>query len=280
MSKNGESLNSLKVGIMGCGHLGQAIAQSLVKQGLKKENLLISYRGNPLTYQKLEAQGLSSCLTTNQKLFQEAEIVLITVKPQDVLALKEIDLASKALVVSCLAGVSREMLHRILGTDVYRMMFSGPDTIASGKGVAAMFPEHENLKMLLRSIKLTHIKTMTENDLDIFTAGVCMPAAILKVENANEQKKAIDRISTEYPMLSDLYTWALKALPYFQDNAEKEAYVEKMITKGGVTEAIIKSVISGAQLDASLRKGIARTKEISFEIQQSIVNQAYGKSYK
>lgn len=73
MSKNWELLNNLKVGIMGCGHLGQAIAQALVKQGLKKENLLISYGGNPLTYQKLEARGLSSCLTTNQKLFQESD---------------------------------------------------------------------------------------------------------------------------------------------------------------------------------------------------------------
>ncbi len=68
------------------------------------------------------------------------------------------------------------------------MMFSGPDTIASGKGVAAIYPEHEHLKLLLRCIKLTHIRTMTENDLDIFTAGVCMPAALLKAEIQSNTK--------------------------------------------------------------------------------------------
>lgn len=278
MSKNWELLNNLKVGIMGCGHLGQAIAQALVKQGLKKENLLISYGGNPLTYQKLEARGLSSCLTTNQKLFQESEIVLITLKPQDIFVLEETEILSKVLVVSCMAGVSIEILHEILGMDIYRMMFSGPDTLLSGNGVAALYPEHEHLKLLLRSINLKYIKIIAENDLDIFTAGVCMPAAILKVENPIEQKKAIDRIGIEYPMLSDLYTWAVEALPYFQDSDDKEAYIERMITKGGITEVIINSLISGAQLDDSLRKGIARTKEIISEIQQSIVNRAHGKS--
>lgn len=272
MRENGDLLHNLKVGIMGCGHLGQAIAQSLVQQGFNKENLFISYGGNPLTYQKLEAMGLSSCLTINQKLFQEAEIVFITIKPQDILALAETELSDQVLVVSCMAGVSRALLHRILGAQVYRMMFSGPDTLAAGTGIAAMYPEHERLKQLLHSVNLTHIKIMAENDLDIFTVGVCMPAAILKVENPIEQEKAIDRIGKEYPLLSALYPWALQVLPYFQDYTAKEAYIERMITKGGITEAMIKSLLGGEGLDGALRKGIARTKEISFEIQQSMIH--------
>lgn len=268
-------LNNLKVGVMGCGQLGQAIARSLVSQGLEKENLLISYKGNPLTQQKLEAQGLAPCLTTNQRLFQEAGLVLITLKPQDILELKETGVSGKALIVSCMAGVPIELLNRIVGTDVYRMMFSGPDTIVSRKGVAAMYPEHEHLKLLLRSINLTHIKTMTETDLNIFTAGVCMPAALLKVENSTECAKAVERIGMEYPLLSELYAWAIKALPHFHNSADKETYIERMITKGGVTDAIINSLTSGAPLDAALRRGIVRTKEISIEIQQSIVNRKF-----
>lgn len=271
---NWELLNNLKVGIMGCGHLGQAIAQSLVRQGLEKESLLISYKGDPLTYQKLEAQGLVSCLATNQRLFQESGIVLITVKPQDILELKETVVSSKALMVSCMAGVPLELLHRILGTEVCRMMFSGPDTILSGKGVATIYPEHEHLKLLLRLINVTHIKTVEENGLDIFTAGVCLPAALLKVKNPAEGKKAMDRIGTEYPLLSKLYAWAIKALPHFHNSADKEAYIERMITKGGVTDAIISSLKSGEPLDIAVSKGIARTREISSEIQQSIIDHA------
>ncbi len=253
---------------MGCGHLGQAIAQSLVSQGLGKENLLISYRGNPLTYQKLEARGLASCLTTNQRLLQEAGVILITVKPQDVLALKETVVSSKALIVSCMAGIPRELLHRLLGRDVFRMMLSGPDTILSGKGVAAVYPEHGHLTLLLRAMNVTQVKITLEDELDVFTAGVCLPAALLTAENSMEAKTAMDRIGAEYPLLPELYSWAVKALPHFHSSADREAYVERMITKGGITHAIVSSLAGGAPLDTALRKGIARAREISSEIQQ------------
>jgi pyrroline-5-carboxylate reductase len=118
---------------------------------------------------------------------------------------------------------------------------------------------------------------MTESDLDIFTAGVCMPAALLMVESPTERQKAMDRIGTEYPLLSALYSWAIKALPDFRSSTDKEAYVTRMITKGGVTDAIINSLINGASLDIALSKGIARTHEISFEIQQSVINRICGK---
>jgi pyrroline-5-carboxylate reductase len=275
---NWELLNSLKVGILGCGHLGQAIARSLISRGLEKENLFISYKGNPLTRQKLDAQGLALCLTTNQRLFQESRIVLITIKPQDILELKGTVVFGKTLVVSCMAGVPIELLHRILETDVYRMMFSGPDTIIAGNGVVAMYPEHGHLNLLIRALNLTPIGTRTENDLDIFTAGVCMPAALLKVENPIERKMAVERIGMEYPLLSELYVWALKVLPHFYSSVDQKEYMERMITKGGITEAIINSLTNGAQFDAALRKGIARIKEISVEIQQSIINRAPGKS--
>ncbi len=267
--KKCELINSLKVGIVGCGHLGQAMAQALVSQGLAKENLFISYRGNPLTYQKLKSQGLDSCLTTNRRLFQEAGIVLITVKPQDILGLKETLVSSRALIVSCMAGIPIELLNGILETDVYRMMCSGPDTIISGRGVAAFYPEHEYLKLLLDSMNLTHIKIMAESDIDIFTAGVCMPAALLKVENPTECKRAVDKIGREYPLISELYAWAIGALPHFQDKKDRDAYIERMITKGGVTDAIINSLQRGEPLDAALKKGVVRTKEISREVRQS-----------
>lgn len=273
MRTDSELLNHLKVGIIGCGHLGQAIAQSLVKQGIERKNLLLSSRGSPLTQQKLEALSLTSCLTTNQKILDEAGIVFITIKPQDFYGLKGVDLAGKALIVSCMAGVTIESYFKILGKNVYRMMFSGPDTILSGKGVAAMYPEHEHLNLLLRFMNLTIMKIRTENDLDIFTTGVCVPAALLKAGNPNQQN-AINKIGAEYPLLSELYGWAQKAIPDFTNDADKVSYIERMITKGGVTEAIINSMADGASFDVSLQRGINRTKEISKEIQQLLVYHA------
>ena len=262
-------INNFRIGIMGCGHLGQAIAQSLLRHGLDKKKLLISFRGNPQTHQKLEALGMASCLASNRRLFQESEIVLITIRPQDMPDIKEAFEPGRALIVSCMAGVSTALLGRIFGMEVHRMMFSGPDTILSGKGVAAMYPEHELLKSLLRAMNVTYIHTAAENDLNTFTAGVCMPAALLKADHPAQNEQAIRRIEKAYPVFSELFSWASKALPCFDNDADKEAYINRMITKGGVTDAIIKSIAGGAPLDVALREGIARIQEISAEIQRS-----------
>jgi len=272
MNGDFEVLNNLKIGIVGCGHLGQAIAQMLVRGGLEKTNLLISYGGNPLTYQKLKEQGLDICLAENQKVFEKAGIVLITVRPQDITGLKASLVTGRALIVSCMAGVPLELIQRILGANVYRMMFSGPDTIVSGKGVAAMYPEHEHLKLMLNMLNLLQIKTATESDMDIFTVGVCMTAALLKAENTVETKNAVEKIKDQYPLFSELYAWAVTALPDIQSETEREIYVSRMITKGGVTDAVIKSLANGETFDAALIKGISRTKEISAEIRQQLEN--------
>ncbi len=283
MQKEGEALlniqdlgllNKLKVGIVGCGHLGQAIALSLVAHGLEKENLLISYRGNPLTYKKLETKGLASCLTNNKRLFMEAGIILIITKPQDILKFHGIVAADKSLIVSCMAGIPIELLNRIFKTNTYRMMFSGPDTILSEKGVATAYPQNEHLELLTRFLNLKYIQIDAEKDMDTFTAGVCLPAAILKLDNSDGCSDAIGRVEEEFPLLSKLYKWASESLPIFQSSTETDMYIEQMKTKGGITEAILNSLQKGEALDAALQKGIDHAKEISVEIQKSKVTGA------
>lgn len=267
-----EFLNDRKVGIVGCGHLGQSIALSLIKNGLNRETLFLSSRGNPKTQSRLQTLGLAQNLKTNQEIFQKAGIILITIRPQDLPELKKTMVPGKGLIVSCMAGVPISLINTALNAPVCRMMFSGPDTIEQESGVASMFPEHEDLKLLLRCMNLTHIRSKSENDLDVFTAGVCMPAAILKAGHRDEAQKAIYEIADEYPLFSELYQWAVSVLPHFQTEKERNQYIEKMVTKGGVTEAIINSLCSGASFDAALRAGVSRTKQISKEIQRSILS--------
>lgn len=262
-------LSRFKIGIVGCGHLGQSIAQSLLKHGLERENLLISSRGSQKTLENLRAAGLLQNLTTNQMIFEQAGIVLITIRPQDILELENIVVPEKTLIVSCMAGVSIDFIHSVLDTPVYRMMFSGPDTIAQDNGVASMFPEHDLLKQLLQGMNLEYVKSASETDLDVFTAGVCLPAALLKIDQVDIQS-SLNAIQSEYPLFTELYQWAASILPDFKTDMEKKQYIEKMITKGGVTEAIINSLSNGESFETALCNGVKRTREISKEIQESI----------
>ncbi len=271
MSDEKMGLNNSRIGIVGCGHLGQSLAQALINHGIPKQNLMVSFQGNPDTYQRLADKDLTSCLTENRLIFKKAHIILIATKPQDITGLGEILTGNATLVVSCMSGIPIKLLNNFFKTEVHRMMFSGPDTILSEKGVATAYPRNEILESLISLLRLRYIPIDSEEEMDVFTAGVCMPAAILMLKDMDGAAKEVDRMSDEYPLINQLFGWVKKVLPEFRSKEQKEEYIQRMITKGGITEAIIKSLQSCESFDASLRKGITRTKQISLEIQKSIL---------
>ncbi len=267
MSKlDSDIINHMKIGIVGCGHLGQAILESLINHGFHQENLFISYKGNSATYEKIAKLGLTICISENERIFNETDVIFVTTKPQDVISLKEIFVSQNTLVVSCLAGVSIEILKKIFKTDICRMMLSGPDTISAEKGVATVYPYNELVSFILNKMNLCILEIPNERYMDIFTTGVCLPAALLQEDNEVTIKEAINEIEKDWASFLDLYEWAKKILPSFTTESQKNEYITRMITKGGVTEAIIDSLKSGELFITALRKGIIRSKEISLEI--------------
>lgn len=261
--------DGLQIGILGCGHLGQAIARTLIGMGFDRRNLLLSHRGSPQTREALDAYGLSTCLTDSRTLFSQARIVLLTIRPQDLPTIKETAAPEETVVASCMAGVSAELLRKVFRRTVHRMMFSGPDTLLRGCGVAAVVPENRLLGLLLSAIRVERLPVASEDDLDVFTAGVCLPAAMLFTDDTAAQRSAIGRLAAEYPLLAALYAWAETNTPRFPDGAERDAYAKRMITQGGVTEAIVNGLCAGDPLDVALRKGIARTKELAAKAVQT-----------
>lgn len=270
MSEEEMGLNNSRIGIVGCGHLGQSLAQALINHGIPKQDLMVSFKGNPDTYQRLADMDLTSCITETRLIFEKARIILMATKPLDIVGLGEIPMCNTKLIVSCMSGVPIKLLNNIFKTEVHRMMFSGPDTILSEKGVATAYPQHEILENLINLLRLRYIPIDSEEEMDVFTAGVCMPAAILMLNDLDEAIKSVDRISDEYPLIKQLFGWAKEVLPEFQSKGQEEEYIQRMNTKGGITEAIIKSLQFSEPFDCSLRRGIARTKQISLEIQKSV----------
>ncbi len=264
--------NGIKIGIIGYGHLGQSIVESLIHHGFRKENLLISYKGNPATRERIEEMGLVSCISENNKIFNEADVIFIMIRPQDIISLKGILISQNKLVVSCLAGLPVEVVKSIVKTDTCRMMISGPDTIAAEKGVAAVYPYNELVGCILKKMNLRIFEISDEKEMDIFTTGVCLPAALLQEDNEVLIKDAIHEIGNECAMFVDLYEWAKRILPAFAKESEKVAYMARMITKGGVTEAIIDSLKEGELFITALRKGIAHSKAISQEMNKSLLD--------
>ncbi|EST11600.1 pyrroline-5-carboxylate reductase family protein [Sporolactobacillus laevolacticus] len=261
-------LKNSKIGIVGCGHLGQAITESLINHGFSKHNIFISYRGNPATYKHLEKLGLASCISENEQIFTEVDLIFITVRPQDVIHLKNIPVSKNIRIISCVAGLTTQMLKKIFNRETFRMMVSGPDTLVSEKGVAAIYPYNRFVSNLISQMSLTLFKLSNENDLNMFTAGVCLPAALLQEDNDKNIHDAVNELEKDYAWFLELYTWSKGVIPVLATEREREKneYIAKMVTEGGVTEAIINSLKDGELFITALRRGMNRSQEISKEI--------------
>lgn len=252
------------IGIIGCSHLGRSLARGLIDSGFPKEGLLVSYGGNSATLEEIKKAGLHENLSDNREICKKASIIFLAVRPQSFQTLGELSIRKETRVVSCMAGVGTAALKRQLGIDCVRIMPSGPDTIASKKGIAAVFPKNDEVAALLSGMGLKVFSLSDEEMMHTFTAGVCLTAALLVARKKGlDAKPAVEAIMQDFPPFEEIYAWALDALPNLGSEEEVEKYINRMCTKGGITEAIVQSLYRGSSLLEALEDGIKRSKEIS-----------------
>jgi len=128
----------MKVGIIGIGNIGSI----LLKRFLQMESPLKLYVFNrsPQKLDPYRELGNVVCCSSGAKVCEQAKIVFLAVKPQDVSALfeqiKEVDFTGK-VVVSTMAGISIKVIEEELNVEkVVRIMPNIPGMI--GKGVTGV----------------------------------------------------------------------------------------------------------------------------------------------
>jgi len=252
------------IGIIGCGHLGSAIALQLISGGFPLDRLRVSRGKSDGSLKKILDVGLGPCLSGNEEICRDCSIIFITVPPQSLPELQDLSFPKDALVVSCMAGVSLQAIRRFLGFNAVRMMPSGPDTILEGKGIAAIYPHNQALSRILQALGLRVFELAEEDQMHAFTAGICLPAALLASGDDEEAgEKACRCLSQQCPPFSEIFSWARDVRPHLEKQEDKEDYIRKMATSGGITEAIIRCLGRGEDLTAALKNGIDRSREIS-----------------
>jgi pyrroline-5-carboxylate reductase len=252
------------IGIIGCGHLGRALAEALIDSGYPKEMLRVSYSGSSSTFEKIKSAGLLGNISDNEEICRRSAVIFITVRPQSVESLRSISFPSSALVVSCMAGISRASLKSMLGIDVCRMMPSGPDTIKERQGVAAIYPRDDSLQEILSLMGLRAYELLDEDLMHAFTVGMCLPAALLVAEKKGlDPSQCVDDFVQEHPVFPEIGSWARNVQPSFDSDEARDEYVRRTSTKGGITEAMIDSLNSGCAFLTALERGISRSREIA-----------------
>lgn len=267
-----DPLSRATIGIIGGGHLGRALALSFAGRDFPLQRLMISYGRNPATRRELIAAGLESCITDNPTLCRKADIIFLALRPQSAALLREFEFRNGTLVVSCMAGISTKLLSRTFRAPVIRMMPSGPATLLSHDGIVGIYPHNLLLEDIL-SFLGQHVHIMPDEELlHVFTAGVCLPAAIRAARSRGiDTERGIQPVIQEFPVVAPIYSWAVATIPGDESPKEREKYIRNMSTKAGITEAFVTGIRSGSDFSTAFHTAIDRSRTISRETEQVLI---------
>lgn len=126
----------MKLGIIGCGNLGESFLRGLVKTGTKDFERIIVSDPDREKLEELEDLDVETTLD-NEETAKKSEVILIAVKPKFVAEiLEELELTGEKLLVSLAAGVSTEHLEEHTEARTIRVM---PNICAGIGGMASAY---------------------------------------------------------------------------------------------------------------------------------------------
>lgn len=266
-----------KVGIIGYGNMGKAIAESIKAK----------YSVCVFDKDKNKIFALKDIIAVDAPgaLVNQSEIIILAIKPQDFEPVlnKIKDNLQGQLVVSIAAGITTEYIQRILGkVRVVRVMPNfavkvGQSTTSICKGA---FASNEDLKFVARLFKyLGAVFIFPENKMDVATAiagsGPGFWCDLVKDKPKNEWEKYSqdhfipDLISAaekgglgkEARLFAELTTKGTLAIVKVLGIAP-DALIEKISSKGGTTQAGLDVLHSGGSLNDAVRAAIKRADEL------------------
>lgn len=135
-------LGNKSIAILGSGTMGRAVMMGLLRSEKVGVDQLCATTRTRATADKLAQDFNIRCSTNNLEMAQQADIILLAVKPKDIQKLLESliskdALAHKPLIISIAAGISTSFIESIIGNDVpvLRAMPNTPCFIGKGMTV-------------------------------------------------------------------------------------------------------------------------------------------------
>lgn len=128
-------LKSQKIGFLGAGNMAQAMIKGLIEGGILAKNIYVTNRTPGKLHKLQEMYGVNP-VSSNNELIDTCEIVILAVKPQDLLAaLEPVSRAfsEQTIVISVAAGIRMEKLEKYIhGARLARVMPNTPSLIGRG----------------------------------------------------------------------------------------------------------------------------------------------------
>ncbi len=271
-------IEQMKILIIGGGNMGLTYAQSFLRSHITdKKNMMLLER-SPEKAAELALKDIGTVYGNPEDCIKKADIVIFAVKPQDapmlLESLKE-HVDSQQVFLSIMAGIKIETIANLLGaTKIIRAMPNLPAQI--GMGMTAFTSSDEvtriELVMVQNLISTTGkaIYVEKESSIDAATAisgsGPAYVFYFMKsmIQAANQMgfsnSEAELLVSQTFRGAVDLYS---------KSNFDCDQWIQRVASKGGTTEAALKSytdnkvhedIIEAAQ--AALKRAIELGKQV------------------
>ncbi len=259
-----------RIAIIGGGHIGCALAEGLIRSGLRAESIMVS---NPKVSGDSILKKLDVCITRdNNEAVHSARWVFLAVKPSVVpTVLEKVGESMRGKVlISLAAGVSIATLQRFADKVHFgRIMPNMP--IAVGAGVVGLFAanlsrkEKSELTRILSGLGII-VPVASEQDLDALTLiSSCGPGIVAFLISTLTNSAKTLGVSTKDANRVAQQTFKGTVAYLTHTGISPEELVRSVATKGGVTEAILTDFAKrglAKNFTQAIAAGLSRVKKL------------------
>lgn len=249
-----------KIAVIGMGHIGKAVINGLLRGGVKRSNLFLSNESDK-----------------NVHAVKKSDIIFICVKPavvKEVICGIRPFLTDDKIIISVAACVSLKLLERYFNSKKLKIMRIMPNIpVAYGKGVVGFIDS----PYLSGKERTAVLKILGNLGLTIVCKNEAMLDKLSLISGcgtgyAGYFMRNLEKVAENYGFSSDdrkriiLATFEGAIRHIMETKISFEGLVEKVATKGGITEEVINNLDKRnyfQNLKAGIDAGYAKIKKIS-----------------
>jgi pyrroline-5-carboxylate reductase len=270
------SLGGLRVGFLGGGHMGRALADALLKAGLPASQLWIAESAPEVRRALQQSLGVE-VVNSGAQLPPDLEVLILAVKPQDLAAalapIVPMLAAKPMLVVSIAAGVTLDTLRALCGAQaaLVRAMPNRPASI--GVGATALFASEETspadraLATQLLAAAGAVVWVEAEALMDVVTAlSGSGPAYFFLLAEAMVDAAVAQGLPSDTARHLALATLAGSGAMCAEDGVDLATLRASVTSKGGTTAAALEQFQRGdfaGLVSQAMQAAIIRGRELS-----------------
>ena len=264
----------MKILVIGGGNMGMTYAQSFIRSQITNQQDMMILEKSPDKAAKLRLKDIGTVYCDPKDCLNEADLIILAVKPQDISVLFESlrpHISDQQVFLSIMAGVKISTIQAGLSiTKVIRAMPNLPAQIGMGMTTFTSAPEVTRIELVMaQNLLNTTGKTIYVNDEHAIDATTAIsgsgPAYVFFFMQAMmEAAREMGFSASESELLvSQTFKGAVDL--YNKSNLFCEEWISRVASKGGTTEAALRSFTKGTlhkDIISGAQAALARAKEL------------------